>query len=60
MANPDDEKPTLDSALTKPDEQAEQSVPTWQELPEYAQTDLAPCGYDAAWFAAARAKLLVA
>jgi hypothetical protein len=28
-----------------------QSVPQWAQLPDYAQRELAVCGYDAAWFA---------
>ena len=34
------------------DERPSCPVPQWAELPDYAQKELAACGYDAAWFAA--------
>jgi hypothetical protein len=30
--------------------QAAEAVPPWEQLPDYAQADLAACGCDAAWF----------
>ena len=40
---------TDDDATTAADDAAG-PVPQWSELPDYAQHELTPCGYDATWF----------